>query len=431
MKITIIGGGSTYTPELISGLIKLKDSVAVREVCLMDIDPLKLETIARYCQRMVDAHGSSFKIVTSLELEEAVCGSAYVVTQLRVGGLAARREDEYLGARHGLIGQETTGVGGMAKALRTIPVILNICRTIEETAPDALLINFTNPAGLVTEAISRFAPNVQAVGVCNIPITTQMRFCEVYEEMIGKPVVFEETALDSLGLNHLSWHRGFKVNGKDVWDELFPVYKTYMKGVSDESWDDDLLDVLGMIPNYYLQYFYYTGHKIAAQKEWPPSRAEEVMQIEKQLLKIYQEHDGASLPEELMERGGAYYSTLAAHLIKAHSNDTGQIFNVNVPHRGMVAGWPPDWVLEMPCRIDAKGIHPQPTEPLPEVCFGLLAKVKAYEILTAQAAVDGDRKKAHQALLVHPLGPEADKIGEVLDDLLTINAPYLPQFDHS
>ena len=183
-----------------------------------------------------------------------------------------------------------------------------------------------------------------------------------------------------------------------------------------------------MIPNYYLQYFYYTDHKLDEQKQWPPSRAEAVMQIEEELFKQYAEPDRTTPPDGLMKRGGAYYSTLATQLLNAHFNDLGETHEVNVPHRGAVKGWPEDWVLEMPCKVDAKGIHPLPAEPLPLSAFGLLSQIKAYELLTVEAAVHGDRNAAYQALLTHPLGPSADKVGDVLDDLLQTNNKYLPQF---
>jgi 6-phospho-beta-glucosidase len=183
-----------------------------------------------------------------------------------------------------------------------------------------------------------------------------------------------------------------------------------------------------MIPNYYLGYFYQTDTKLAAQEKWPPSRGEEVIEIEKNLLKQYADPDLKEPPADLMLRGGAYYSTVATQLLNAHYNDMGETHVVNVRHNGAVPGWPVDWVLEMPARVDRQGIHPLPAEPLPPVCFGLLAHVKAYELLTVEAAVHGDREAAYQALLVHPLGPKADKIQAVLDDLLETNRPYLPQF---
>ncbi|HSR33497.1 MAG TPA: 6-phospho-beta-glucosidase, partial [Anaerolineae bacterium] len=345
-----------------------------------------------------------------------------------VGGMQARREDEYLGRRHGLIGQETTGVGGMAKALRTIPVIMSIARHMAELAPGALLVNFTNPAGLITEALARHAPDVPSVGVCNVAITTKMEMIKGLETNLGLSIDPGRAELDTLGLNHLSWHRGFRVDGQDIWPQLMASYLPELRADPDPEWDPHTIESLGMIPNYYLQYYYYTDRKLAAQELWPPSRAEEVMRVEKDLLAQYAESERSEPPEDLMKRGGAYYSTVATQLIDAHHNDLGQVHVVNVQHDGAVRGWPEDWVLEMPCRVDAHGIHPLPTEPLPPACFGLVAHVKAFEILTVEAAIHGDRNAAYQALLAHPLGPTADRVQTVLDDLLETNRAHLPQF---
>ena len=426
MKIAVIGAGSSYTPELVQGFLERAADFPVTELWLMDIEPERLDIVGGLTRRMVEASGEPFGVYLTTDRREAVRGASYVITQLRVGGMQARREDEYLGRRHGLIGQETTGVGGMAKALRTNPVILGIASEMQEVAPGALLVNFTNPAGLVTEALARYAPDVASVGVCNVPITTKMEILEALELSYGERIEPDRASLDTLGLNHLSWHRGFRIDGKDVWPEITEDFLARLH--KEPEWDVNTIASLGMIPNYYLQYFYYTDRKLAAQELWPPSRAEQVMEIEKRLLAQYAEPDRFEAPQELMERGGAYYSTAATQLLNAHYNDLGETHVLNVPHRGAVAGWPEDWVLEMPCRVDARGIQPLPAEPLPDACFGLLAQIKAYERLAANAAVHGDRNAAFQALLAHPLGPGADRIAEVLEDLLETHRRYLPQF---
>ena len=428
MKITVIGGGSSYTPELVQGFLERAPAFPVSELWLMDIDPERIDIVSGLTRRMVEANGGGFAVYLTTDRREAVQGASYVITQLRVGGMQARREDEYLGRRHGLIGQETTGVGGMAKALRTIPVILGIAGEMREMAPGALLANFTNPAGLITEALARHAPDVVSVGVCNVPITTKMGILEALEPSLGEGIEPERAELDTLGLNHLSWHRGLQIDGTDVWPKVMEAFLARMGEEEEPAWDARTIASLGMMPNYYLQYYYYTDRKLAAQELWPPSRAEQVMEIEKGLLAQYAEPDRFEAPEDLMERGGAYYSTVATQLLNAHYNDLGETHVLNVPHRGAVPGWPEDWVLEMPCRVDARGIEPLPSEPLPDACFGLLAQVKAYERLTVKAAVHGDRDAAYQALLAHPLGPTADKIGEVLEDLLGTHRRYLPQF---
>jgi 6-phospho-beta-glucosidase len=433
MKVAVIGGGSTYTPELVNGFLARLQSFPLDELWLMDVDASRLEVVGGFAQRMVEAKGSPFEVILTGDQRAALKDAAYVITQLRVGHMAARRADEYLGQRHGLVGQETTGVGGMAKALRTIPVILKIAEDMAElSAPDALLVNFTNPSGLVTQALTMYAPEIRAAGLCNSAITTKMGLLDLWSKVSGSPepvMSLEPRAeLLTLGLNHLTWYYGLKLDGEDIWPGVLGAYLQQLKAEANPEWDPRTIQVLGMIPNYYLEYYYYTDRKLAEQEKWPPSRAEEVMKIEEELLRQYADPGLIHPPADLMKRGGAYYSTVAAQLLNAHYNDLGEIHIANVRHAGAVPGWPEDWVLEMPCRVDNDGIHPLPAEPLPPVCFGLLAQVKSYELLTVEAAVNGDRDAAYQALLAHPLGPKADQVQAVLDDMLETNRRYLPQF---
>jgi len=429
LKVAVIGGGSTYTPELVNGFLARMDQFPLNELWLMDIDRERLKIVGGFAQRMVEAKGAPFKVILSTNQQEAVKDASYVTTQLRVGQMEARRRDEYLGLRHGLIGQETTGVGGMAKAMRTIPVILKIASDMRElSARGALLVNFTNPAGLVTQALSKYAADVPAVGVCNVPITTKMHIIEGLEKATGKKIDPSQTELKTLGLNHLSWHRGFTVDGEDVWPQVIQSFISDLKQESDPEWDPRTIEVLRMMPNYYLQYFYHTDKKLKSQEEWPPSRAEEVIEVEKDLLREYADPNLKEPPADLMKRGGAYYSTVATQLLNAHYNDLGETHVVNTKNNGAVKEWPADWVLEIPSIVKKSGITPLPTEPLPTFCFGLIAAVKAYELLTVEAAVHGDREAAYQALLVHPIGPKADKVQAVLDDLLETHKEHLPQF---
>lgn len=428
MKVTVIGGGSTYTPELVNGFLVRLDTFPMTELCLMDINAERLEIVGGFAKRMVEHKGSPFKVTLSTNQREAIRGASYVTTQLRVGMMEARKNDEYLGLRHGLIGQETTGIGGMAKALRTIPVLLSIADDIREVAPGAPLVNFTNPAGLVTEALFRYAPDVTAVGVCNVPIGTKMHILDDLEKSIGKSIPPETAQLDTLGLNHLTWHRGFTVEGEDMWPQIIEGYIAELKAEEDPEWPVRTIETLRMLPNYYLQYFYQTDKKLAAQENWPPSRGEEVIEIEEKLLAQYADPELMVPPDDLMERGGAFYSTVATQLLDAHYNNLGDRHIVNLRNAGAVQGWPEDWVLEMPATVDREGFHPIDVDPLPEVCFGLIAQVKSYEILTAKAAATGDREAAYQALLANPIGPAADKVQEVLDDMLETHKDYLPQF---
>jgi 6-phospho-beta-glucosidase len=218
------------------------------------------------------------------------------------------------------------------------------------------------------------------------------------------------------------------VEGEEMWPQIMEGYLADLRAEEYPEWDVHTIESLEMMPNYYLQYFYYTDKKLASQQKWPPSRAEEVLEIEEGLLADYANPALTEPPADLMKRGGAYYSTVATQLLNAHYNDLGETHVVNVPHRGAVPGWPADWVLELPCRVDRAGMHPLPAEPLPPACFGLLSAVKAYELLTVEAAVHGDHNAAYQALLVHPLGPSADKVQAVLDDMLETHKEHLPQF---
>jgi 6-phospho-beta-glucosidase len=255
-----------------------------------------------------------------------------------------------------------------------------------------------------------------------------MHMVQLYERRTSRKLDPALAQLDTLGLNHLSWHRGLSYDGEDLWPEVFAGTLEELRHEEHPAWDPRLIEVLGMIPNDYLQYYYYTRHKLAEQEKWPPSRAEQVMAIEGDLLREYADPNLTAPPADLMKRGGAYYSTLATQLLHAHYSDLNEEHVVNTVHGGAVAGWPENWVLEMPVTIGRAGIKPLPALPLPQACYGLLAAVKAYEILTAEGAVRGDRDLLYQALLVHPLGPHADQVETVMNDLLETNRQYLPQF---
>ncbi len=376
LKVAVIGGGSTYTPELVNGFLARMDQFPLNELWLMDIDEERLKVVGGFAQRMVEAKGSPFKVVLTTNQREAVKDASYVTTH----------------------------------------------------AKDALLVNFTNPAGLVTQALSKYAADVPAVGVCNVPITTKMHIVEGLEKATGKKIDPNHTELKTLGLNHLSWHRGFTVDGEDVWPQVIQGFISELKQESEPEWDPRTIEVLRMMPNYYLQYFYHTDKKLKSQEKWPPSRAEEVIEVEKDLLREYADPNLKEPPADLMKRGGAYYSTVATQLLNAHYNDLGETHVVNTKNDGAVKEWPSDWVLEIPSTVKKSGITPLPTEPLPPSCFGLIAAVKAYELLTVEAAVHGDREAAYQALLVHPIGPKADQVQAVLDDMLETHKEHLPQF---
>lgn len=422
MKIAVIGGGSTYTPELVNGLLERSASLGVGELWLVDINQQRLEVVGGFARRMAETRQSPFSVHLATDRQEALREAAFVLTQLRVGGMAARREDEYLGKRWNLVGQETTGIGGFAKALRTIPVLLDIARDMQRLCPQAWLINFTNPSGLVTEALQRYAPQIRSVGLCNNPINLQMKIAGWLK---AEP---ERVYLHYLGLNHLSWLTGVSVDGEDVWPQVFSRYLEEERQADNPATPPYLAELLQAIPNDYLRYFYRTRSVLEAQERMTRSRAEEVMEIERDLLARYSDPELLAPPPELEKRGGAYYSTAATQLIESLHNDTGDIHVVNTRHNGAAAGWPADWVAELPCRVSAAGVQPLPAGPLPLLADGLLRAVKSYELLAAEAAASSDRGAALQALVAHPLGPDADQAQAVLDDLLQRNAEWLPQF---
>lgn len=430
MKICVIGGGSTYTPELASGFLNLQSELPVDELCLMDIDDSRLNTVFGFIKRYCEKHHAHFRVTKNRNLEEAISGSSYVITQIRVGMIPARREDEYLGDRYGLIGQETTGIGGMCKALRTIPVILDVASTIKKVASTAILINFTNPSGLITEALKTYMPDVNSIGLCNAPYHAKMSILNLYEQLKEEKIDPKRVQLNTLGLNHLSWHRGLMVDGVDVWDQVLPFFIKQLRELENPDWDPDLIENLGMIPNNYLQYYYQTEKMLSLQENWPPSRAEIVLGVEKELLAEYADERNTDLPEGLLQRGGAYYSTVATQLINSHYNNLNEVHVINTLQDGAVQNIPLDWVMEIPCVVNAKGFTPIPTNPLPEAVSGLMTQVKVYEKLTVKAAVSGNEKYLYQAILAHPLGPDAHSIKKIMHDILKTHKKYLPNFFH-
>ncbi|MCZ7583862.1 MAG: 6-phospho-beta-glucosidase [Deltaproteobacteria bacterium] len=417
MKIGIIGGGSTYTPEVIEGFIIKAGDLGLTEVVLMDIDGERLRVVGDFAKRMVKHAGNPFKLTTTAARVEAIDGADFVLTQFRVGGQAARHEDIMLGLRHGLIGQETTGIGGMAKALRTIPVILDICADVEKRAPNAWVINFTNPSGLITEAILNHTGVSRCIGLCNVPIDMKM--------MIAKHLGVDDAdvQMDSVGLNHLGWVRRVIVKGEDITARLldFLAGEEGPKNIPDIQYNPELIRALGQVPLYYCRYFYNTPSVLAELKAKKKSRAQEVMDIEKALLAQYQDPNLATKPKELEQRGGAYYSKIAVEIVEAIAGDTGAEHTVNTRNEGAVPDLPASNVVEIPCRIGRDGVTPVPTEPLEPSIRALIQAVKAYEELTVEAALKKSRAAAFRALITNPLGPKSERASDVLDDLLKTN----------
>ncbi|GAB4518673.1 MAG: 6-phospho-beta-glucosidase [Anaerolineae bacterium] len=423
LKVAVIGAGSSYTPELIEGLIQQREALGLERIALMDIDERRLSIVGGLAQRMVEAARAPIELELTTDRPRAIEGAGYVITQIRVGQMAARIQDEKIPLQFGVIGQETTGPGGFAKALRTIPVILGIAADVERLAPDAFLINFTNPAGLITEALWRYS-RVKAIGLCNLPIGIEMRLAKEYG------VDRRQVAIDHVGLNHLNWLRGARVNGRDVWAEVFTRAVEEARSRADEGWgfSAELLETLGCIPCGYLNYYYNRDQVLAKLQRAEKTRGEEVLEIEQSLMRMYEDPNLKEKPKLLEKRGGAYYSTAAVSLIAAIENDRHEVHVVNTLNRGAVPNLPHDVVVEVPCIVDAQGARPIVTEPMAPEILGLTQQVKAYEVLTAKAGAEGDRRAALQALLAHPLVPSFAVARQLLDALLEANRPYLPQF---
>lgn len=426
MKLAVIGGGSTYTPELIDGVIKRHARLPITHIHLVDIEPTKLAIIAAFAKRMIKAAQVDIEIEFGTDLRAGVRGASFVVSQFRVGTQAARHRDELLGRKYGLVGQETVGVGGFAKALRTIPEALQVARTIAEEAPQAILLNFTNPAGLITQALIQQVPQVTTVGLCNVPWNTRM---EVADAM---GVSSHDVKFDYIGLNHLSWIRGVEVNGKDRSIDAIKAFRglTIDKAKPGDSpaWTQSSIDMLQAIPNYYLLYYY-------SEKEWieyqskNPTRASEVMKIEEILIEKFKDEALVTKPEELMQRGGAYYSDSAAELMADIHTDAGTTHIVNTLNNGAVPGFPDDAVMEIPAVIGASGARSIKTSAMRGDIDGLVRSVKDFEMLTIEAAIYGDEESALRALITNPIGPDIAQARELWADLRKENAGMIGLFN--
>jgi 6-phospho-beta-glucosidase len=430
LKLAIIGGGSSYTPELVEGVLKRLEYLPVKQMHFVDIEAgaEKLETIRGLAQRMVDKVGAKIEVKAGFDRREAIAGADFVMTQFRVGGLYARANDERIPLKYDVIGQETTGPGGFAKALRTIPVILDICKDIEELAPDAWMLNFTNPAGLVSEAVSKYS-KVKSIGLCNVPVSMQMMIAEMME---CEP---RELQLEFAGLNHLVWVHKAWLNGENITEEVLTRVgdgaNFSMKNIFEEPWDPEFLTALGAIPCPYHRYFYQTDAMLAEEKEAAAekgTRAEQVMQTEKGLFNLYQDPYLDHKPKELEERGGAYYSDASLNLVDAIYNNRNSIHVVNVLNNGAINSLPDDAVIECSAVIGSWGAKPLAIGELSPQISGLLHQVKSYEQLTIEAAVHGDYDKALMALSNNPLVPDIGRAKSILNDILHENAEYLPQF---
>ncbi len=428
LKIAVMGGGSSYTPELVDGILRRYRELPVGELWLVDIEAgrQKLEIIEALAKRMVRKSGFDIKVFSTLDRREAILGADFVITQFRVGGLSAREKDELIPLKYDVVGQETTGPGGYAKAMRTIPVILDICRDIEDLAPEAWLINFTNPAGIITEAVKTYT-KVKVIGLCNIPICSVMDIAKLLE------VDAQRVKADFTGLNHMNFITNVYVDGYSVIGDLIENYsrqelRDKIEAISDIVWDIDFIKSLGMLTSPYHRYYYITKTMVAQEKEAVRSggsRAMKVKELESSLFEIYKNTDLDVKPKELEGRGGAYYSDAAVSLISAIYNDKNEIHTVNVLNNGTITNVPDNAVIEANCIIGRNGPRPIHIGAAPTKISGLINLVKAYEQLTVKAAVSGSYYDALTAINANPLITEYADGKAILDEFIEAHSPYL------
>jgi 6-phospho-beta-glucosidase len=408
VKVAVVGGGSTYTPELVSGLSGERERLDVGELWLMDPEAERRDLVGGLARRMLDAQGFGGLLEVTDSLDRALDGADVVLFQLRVGGQSARLGDETLPLRCGCIGQETTGAGGFAKALRTVPVVLEIAERVRElAAPDAWIIDFTNPVGIVVRAL--LDAGHRAIGLCNVAITFQREIASLYD------VSPDRVEIDQVGLNHLTWVRRVLIDGHDVLGEIVDVHAERLE--SQTGLPAELVRLLGVLPSYYLRYFYMHDRVLEEQRRERP-RAEVVAEIERELLAQYADPMLRTKPAALERRGGAFYSEAATQLVGSLLADSGDVQVVDVRGGGAVAGFADDDVLELPSRITRRGAQPLPQPPLAPELLGLARHVAAYERLTASAAETRDRDTMRRALLAHPLigqFPRSDEVFELLE----------------
>ncbi|HET8893941.1 MAG TPA: 6-phospho-beta-glucosidase [Gaiellaceae bacterium] len=400
MKLTVIGAGSTYTPELVSQLTRLP----VEELALHDVDAERLEIVGGLARRMLTRQNYDGVLELTGDLDRALDGAAFVLVQIRVGGQRARLRDETIPLRCGCIGQETTGAGGFAKAMRTVPVVLEIA---ERAPADAWIVDFTNPVGIVTRAL--LDAGHRAVGLCNVAIGFQ----RLIARLLG--VEHERVFVDQVGLNHLTWIRAVRLDSRDVLPELLADYGDEL--AEEIELPRSLLDDLGALPSYYLHYFYEHDRVLAEQRTGIP-RAQTVAEIERELLRMYRDPALAEKPALLDERGGAHYSEAAVGLVASLASGDGAVHVVDTRNGQTLAGLAPDDVVEVPARVDANGPRPLEQAPLAPELLGLVQHVAAYERLAAEAAVTRDATTARKALLAHPLVGQADRVDALVDSLL-------------
>ncbi len=422
ITVAVIGSGSTYCPELVDGFIKASDSLKLKKISFMDIDERKRTIVGNLCIRMLEKAEVDCEVVLTDNVDTALQGADFVVTQIRVGKLPARHLDESIPKKYGLIGQETTGIGGMFKALRTIPVIKHICDRIEAICPNAWLINFTNPSGIITEFVLNNT-NVKNIGLCNVPI-------DMLDDV--KEITGEDVDITYVGLNHLSWITSVKKNGEDLLPGLIEsgFSPKVMANIKDDGFDLECLKAVQGLPSSYLQYYYCREAKLDHQRTDEKTRAQVCMEIEEQLLEMYNDEELCIKPALLDKRGGHKYSLAAVSLINSLANDINDVQVVNVKNNGTLDFMADDDIIEAPCVIGADGAKPIKVENFDNNhIIALMRVVKAYEKFTVEAAKTGSDEAAIKGLLIHPLVGDWEKATKCYAELKEAHKEFLPEFD--
>ncbi|MFJ1626961.1 6-phospho-beta-glucosidase [Marinilactibacillus psychrotolerans] len=433
MKVVIIGGGSSYTPEIIEGLLLRQDEFPVDIISLVDIESgkEKLEIVGQLAKRMIEKAGVSIELSWTLDRREALNGADFVSTQIRVGGLKAREKDERIPLSHGLIGQETNGAGGIFKAFRTIPVLLDLAKDVSEICPDAWIINFTNPAGIVTEALLKHGMHKKVIGVCNIPYNMTQSAAEILKEDPNN------VRIEFIGMNHFVFGSKVLVNGEDKLSKVIEALVNQSVDFSpanivSSGWSETFLEAMNMLPNPYHQYYYQkesTLKKDLKAYQDNGTRAEQVQVIEEELFNEYKNPQLDIKPEALEKRGGAYYSDVACSLMSSIYNNSQNIMTVNTLNNGAIVDFAEDAVIEVNCLITKEGPVPLTVGRLPQQIKADILMMKAFEEQVIKASISGDYRDAYLAFVMNPLIKDEKKAKVILDELLNAHKQYLAQFD--
>lgn len=426
IKVVIIGSGSTYTPELIEGFLNRKDSLPLKSLYLVDIDERKRRIVGDLCQRMLRAQGITCPVVQTEDLDEALTGANFVLAQIRVGKLPCRVLDEKIPLQYNLIGQETCGIGGMFKALRTIPVLMQICQKMETLCPGAWLINFSNPSGIVTQALLNHT-KVKMMGLCNVPYNM---FKSIREQMH----LSQDAFIEYIGLNHLSWLTAIRDNGTDFLKEAIAkgINSETMKNIPAQGFDKELIRQVGAIPSSYMEYYYFKEKKLKLLKEATQTRGEKCMEIEEELLALYSDNELHVKPAQLAQRGGANYSEVAVSLVNAIHNDLNETHVVNTLNHGALPFMADDDAIEIGAVIGKNGARPLPVSKdfSNAHIAAYMRMVKAYERETVAAALNGDKDAAMRALMINPLVGDYNIAKSCFEEMLQAHRAFLPQFAH-